>query len=74
MMESNILLQKIFFGGEQGLLETQKRDREKNKYCINNNIQLFRIPYTDFSHINQILNEIFKEKSSTTIEKYLVAK
>lgn len=65
---------KDFFGGEQGLLETQKRDREKNEYCINNNIQLFRIPYTDFSHINQILNEIFKEKSSTTIEKYLVTK
>lgn len=26
----------------------------------------------DFSNINQILNEILKEKSSTTIEKYLV--
>ena len=63
---------KDFFGGEQGLLDTQKRDKEKNEYCLKNNIKLFRIPYTDFSNINQILNEILKEKSSTTIEKYLV--
>ena len=61
-----------FFGGEKGLLETKRRDKEKNEYCIRNNIQLFRIPYTDISHINQILYEILKEKSSTTIEKYLI--
>ena len=54
------------------MLDTQKRDKEKNEYCLKNNIKLFRIPYTDFSNINQILNEILKEKSSTTIEKYLV--
>ena len=61
-----------FFGGKQGLLETQKRDKEKNAYCLKNGIQLFRIPYTEISNINQILSEILKEKSSTTIEKYLV--
>lgn len=61
-----------FFGGEKGLIDTQKRDKEKNQYCLKNNIQLFRIPYTDLTKINQILNEILKEKSSTTIEKYLV--
>lgn len=61
-----------FFGGKQGLLEIQKRDNEKNAYCLKNGIQLFRIPYTEISNINQILSEILKEKSSTTIEKYLV--
>lgn len=61
-----------FFGGEKGLIETQKRDKEKNNYCLKNGIYLFRIPYTDFERINQILSEIFKEKSSTTIEKYLI--
>lgn len=61
-----------FFGGEEGFIETQKRDKDKNEYCLKNNILLFRIPYTDILNINQILNEILKEKSSTTIEKYLV--
>lgn len=61
-----------FFGGKQGLLKTQKSDKEKNAYCLKNGIQLFRIPYTEISNINQILSEILKEKSSTTIEKYLV--
>lgn len=61
-----------FFGGEQGLKETQKRDREKNQYCLKNHINLFRIPYNDFDYINQILTEIFEEKRSTTIEKYLI--
>ena len=63
-----------FFGGEKGLIETQKRDKEKNEYCLKNEILLFRIPYTDLTKINQILNEIFKEKSSTTIEQYLITK
>ncbi len=61
-----------FFGGEQGFKDTQRRDIEKNQYCLDHHIKLFRIPYTDFEYINQILHMIFKEKSSTTIEKYLV--
>lgn len=61
-----------FFGGDQGFKETQRRDREKNIFCLKNNIALYRIPYYDLTNINQILYEIFKEKSSTTIEKYLI--
>lgn len=34
------------FGGEQGFLETQARDRIKNKYCEDNGIELIRVPYT----------------------------
>lgn len=60
------------WGGEEALKEIQKRDTIKNIYCINNNISLIRIPYYDFDLINQILYEIFEEKSSTTIEKYLI--
>lgn len=61
-----------FFGGEENLIKTQIRDKEKNNYCIKNNIKLIRIPYTEYLNLNKILDEILKEKSSTTIEKYLV--
>jgi uncharacterized protein YecE (DUF72 family) len=44
-----------FFGGEEGLKELQKRDKIKNQYCKNNNIDLIRIPYWDFNKIEQIL-------------------
>lgn len=47
-------------------------DLEKNQYCINNNIQLFRIPYWEEQNISQILTQILLEKSSTTIEKFIV--
>lgn len=61
-----------FFGGEEALQATKKRDQEKNQYCLTNNIKVYRIPYYDYDNINQILHEIYKEKSSTTIEKYRV--
>lgn len=61
-----------FFGGEKALKSTQGRDQLKNQYCIKNHIQLFRIPYTEIDNINKILYKILKEKSSTTIEKFLV--
>lgn len=63
---------KSFFGGEEGLHKTQARDKTKNQYCLNNKITLYRIPYTEFENLNFILYQILKEKSSTTIEKYLV--
>lgn len=50
----------------------KERDLEKNLYCINNDINLFRIPYTDIDNINFILDKILKEKSSETIEKYKI--
>lgn len=33
---------------------------------------LLRIPYTEVDNLNNILKEIFEEKSSTTIEKFLI--
>ena len=61
-----------FFGGEEGLQENQKRDKIKNEFCLKNSITLYRIPYWEENKLNIILTEIFKEKSSTTIEKYKV--
>lgn len=61
-----------FFGEEEGLQENQKRDKIKNEFCLKNSITLYRIPYWEENKLNIILTEIFKEKSSTTIEKYKV--
>lgn len=41
---------------------TQKRDKIKSDYCINNNINLIRIPYWDFNNIENILNNLFNLK------------
>lgn len=37
--------------------ELQRRDKIKTDYCKNNNINLIRIPYTDYNKIEEILNE-----------------
>lgn len=52
------------------LRSTHTNDLIKNKYCLNNNIGLLRIPYDiDFVDIKLILDELFETKtiSSTTI-------
>lgn len=36
---------------------TLKHDRMKNRYCIDNNIELIRIPYFEFNNIESILNK-----------------
>lgn len=45
------------FGGEKGFIELQIRDKVKDKFCKDNNIELLRIPYYRLSEINNILNE-----------------
>lgn len=57
---------------KDGLETIQARDETKNVFCLINNIKLYRIPYYDYDKIAQIIYKIFKEKSSTTIEKYLI--
>lgn len=47
-----------FFGGEIKLLELQKRDKIKNDYCKENNINLVRIRYDDI--INDKLIKLFQ--------------
>ena len=36
--------------------EIQERDKIKNDYCINNNINLLRIPYWEKQNIETIIN------------------
>ena len=47
-----------FYGGIDGLKETQKRDLIKDTYCKKNNITLYRFPYTMTN--NEIMEEITK--------------
>lgn len=35
-----------YFGGKDGFMKTQKRDKIKNEYCKVHNIPLLRLPYT----------------------------
>ena len=49
-----------------------KRDQIKNEFCIENGIKLFRISFRDLDNVEEILNSIIKDKSSTTIERYNV--
>lgn len=51
---------KDFFGGEEGLRSTKIRDKIKNKYCKENNINLLRIPYYELSNVENILDEEFE--------------
>lgn len=43
------------WGGEKGLLRTQKNDSIKNKYCEENNIPLLRIPFWEYINIEKIV-------------------
>jgi very-short-patch-repair endonuclease len=44
-------------GGDDKLLKIKKRDNVKNKFCLDNNIKILRIPYWEYGNINKILNE-----------------
>jgi hypothetical protein len=46
------------------LKDVQERDKIKNEYCKNNNINLMRIPYTDYEKLNEeyILNKFTELK------------
>ena len=42
-------------------LKQQEHDRQKNSYCLANNIPLFRIPYWELSNIKHA-SDLFKKK------------
>ena len=49
-----------YFGGEDGLVETQKRDKIKYEYCKIHNIPLLRLPYTlSFNEIQTKIHEYY---------------
>ena len=54
--------------GEKNLEIMKIRDSIKTKFCIDNNIRLIRIPYTEFQNIENILSsELLIDKSSISI-------
>ncbi|MDG0032905.1 hypothetical protein MMB68_25480 [Priestia sp. Y58] len=52
------------FGGEEGFKLVQERDNVKNKYCLQNNIPLLRIPYWEFDNINKLLRKAIQSYCS----------
>lgn len=45
------------WGGQRGFENVIKKDNEKNDYCLINDIELLRIPHTEFDNIEKILKE-----------------
>ncbi len=50
------------FGGENGFLKTQERDKIKNEFCKERRINLLRIPYTQFNEIEDLISNSIKQK------------
>lgn len=62
--------------GEENYKTTREKDLIKNSYCKNNDITLYRIPYTKYRFINSIIFNILKQNNLPTgkrnykLEKY----
>jgi hypothetical protein len=48
------------FGGIKTYEELKIKDEIKTKYCLDNNIKLIRIPYTEFNNIEEIIKKELK--------------
>ncbi len=47
--------------GRAVLLKQQEHDRQKNSYCLANNLKLYRIPYWEINNIKSLSNIIQKK-------------
>ena len=56
---------KHFQPKRKDFLHTQENDRKKNAYCLAHNIPLYRIPFWDFSIIQNV-EDLFQEKFRVT--------
>ena len=45
-----------FMGGEEKFIDRKRKDNIKNQFCINNKINLIRIPYNKINNIEDILS------------------
>lgn len=57
---------KYFQKNRSDFLKQQEHDRQKNSYCLANNISLYRIPYWELENIHtfkDILREDFRVKT-----------
>lgn len=50
------------FGGAEALERRQFLDNIKNQYCINNNINILRIPYWKYDNIQNMIDQKIKER------------
>lgn len=48
---------------EKEFLKVQERDAIKNQFCIDNHIELIRIPYYEFKNIENIITHTLKQKN-----------
>lgn len=53
------------FGGINGFLKQQERDKIKEEYCNSNNIKLIKISYLEFENVDKILNNILVTVETT---------
>lgn len=56
--------------GKKQFNKQQEHDKRKDKYCIDKNIKLIRIPFWDFDNINTILDDILIKNN--TDSKYII--
>ena len=57
------------YGGEEGLKLRKKRDEEKDKYCVAENIKLLRIPHNKSNKVESIIKEEIITLLNKTIRK-----
>ena len=55
-----------FWGGDEGLIETQELDAVKNKYCDDNDILMLRIPHTEQDNIEELVYNFIVENTDWT--------
>ena len=53
-----------YWGGDEGLIETQELDAVKNKYCDDNDILMLRIPHTDTDNIEELVYNFIVENTN----------
>lgn len=46
-----------FFGGKEEFIQTKLRDKSKNEWCNENNVELVRIKYNEITKISNILDK-----------------
>lgn len=51
----------VKFGGEEGFAELKLNDYFKTSYCIKHNIELIRVPYTEYNNMEEFLNNYFNK-------------
>ena len=57
------------FGGVENFKLIKTRDEIKNRYCIDNDVNLLRIKYTNYKILEDVLSNFFKEYVDTELTK-----